>query len=132
MRIFFVEVGKFRAINVEHGSDAPAVIANRYHDLAPAQRAARDVAGEFVNVRHNEDLLLGPSRSAYSFAMAYPAACHRSLEGTQHKFRTHHTIEAHPMPAESLVQRGAHVRHRGDHVPFIPQQLAQLGSKSAV
>ena len=83
-----VEGVKVGAVDVQHGDDL-AVLSYGYDDLALGGGGAGDVSREFMDVGHDDRLVLRPRRAADAFVVRDACAGDGSLERTEDQLAGH-------------------------------------------
>ena len=126
-----VEKCKVLAVNVEHRHHV-ALLLDGDHNFAARGRTTGYMAGELLHVRHHEGAAFFPGRPADTLAEGDVHASHRPLEGAEHQFVLHNTVEACPPEMESVVQQGGGVGHAGNGVLLAVEQGAHLFQRQSV
>ena len=67
---------------------------------------------EFINIYHNNYLLLFPGFTTYTLSKVYTGAGDWPLEWTQHQLVSFHQVKSHPKEIHGLLQCGGQISAR--------------------
>lgn len=131
-----VEGVELSAVDVEDSPDGSLIvgaldclsgICEDWDDnLAAGLGAAGDVAGELLDVGHDDAALLLPGGTANTLAEGDIGASHRTLECGKNKLVAGDTIEACPPESEGVVKEGCGIGEQGSEVDRVSGELGDL------
>ena len=87
------------------------------------------MAGELLDIRHNDCFTLFPSRATYAASEADMHTSHRTLEWAQYQFVTLYPLEARPKEAHRLMDGSTDVGHHRNLIVLTLYQRANLRCK---
>lgn len=137
-----VEGVELSAVDVEDGPDGFFFLCmcwcvsvgdeQRDDHLAAGLGAAGDVAGELLDVGHDDATLLLPGGTANTLAEGNIGASHRTLECGKNKLVAGDTIEACPPESEGVVKEGCGIGKERYEVDWISGELTYLLNEELV
>lgn len=101
-------------------------------NLAAGLGAAGDVAGELLDVGHDDATLLLPGGTANTLAEGDIGASHRTLECGKNKLVAGDTIEACPPESEGVVKEGCGIGKERYEVDWLSGELTYLLNEELV
>ena len=127
LAVCFVEGVQFLAVNIKYRHHLAVVAKHGYDDFRLRLAAARYMARELLNVRHNDGLCFLPGSATHTLAEGDVHTCNRALEWAKHQFSDfkarvwraiagHHAIESCPPESHRLMDYRCYIAHDGYRV----------------